>query len=252
MDKGASSWDDATIENLLVVDDNSRILSCRVSKIYGKALLGAMALPKSSSPVTDLHVSFLPDHEPWTMNTIKIAARTVAPGDNFMFVDDSRKIVSCRINPDYGVTLLENILQEVSQTHSVLFQPTVTQARATNNQAMVLEASQHASEELHQSDLKASSSPPPSIARTHAYNLETLSDEILSSANGQPYDRDWMNKYGISEECLKGSRSKHRLQMMVRHGAIKVGDKLCVTYYPGRGPVVKVGKVCLRSSGSWS
>ena len=248
MNRETQSGDVAPAENLLVLENNGQISSRRVSKVYGKALLGAMATRTRSTPATDLHISFLPQHESWTVENIRNAVQAVAPADNFLFIDDSRKILSCRISPEYGAALLENLPEEASQTQSVLSQRMDTQTGAiTSNRGMVPEASQHPSGELHHPDSNASSSPS-SMFGTPDNNLGILSDDILSSANRQPYDRDWMGKYGINEECLDGSTSKHKLDMLVRHGAVKVGDKLRVTYYQDGGPVIKIGEVFLGPS----
>lgn len=248
MNRETESRDVTPTENLLVLENNGHFSSRRVSKVYGKALLGAMATRTRSTPATDLHISFLPQHEPWTVENIRNAVQAVAPADNFLFIDDSRDIVSCRISSEYGVALLENLPQEAPQTQSVLSQQMDTQAGAiTSNHGMVPEASQHPSGESHHPDSNASSSPH-SMSGTPDNNLGILSDDILSSANRQPYDRDWMSKYGISEECLSGSKSKHKLDMLVRHGAVKVGDKLRVTYQQDGDPVIKIGEVLLRPS----
>lgn len=246
MDRETGSQKAAPPENLLVVKDNGRILSRRVSQVYGKGLLGAMALRMNPLPFTALHVSFLSQDEPLTLNKIIAAAQTIAPRDNFIFVDDSQKMLSCRVNPDHGVALLESLQQtpeEASQTQPVFSHAAVTQASEMgNDQEMTTDSPQQSPQEFHQSYASVSSSPL-STSGTPAHTLGILSDQILSSANRQPYDRDWMNNYNISETCLTGSPSKHQLDVLVRFGAVKVGDKLCVTDHPDGGPVVIVGEV---------
>ena len=70
-------------------------------------------------------------------------------------------------------------------------------------------------------------------------------DYILSSANHQPYDRDWMQKYKISEHHLDGLSCDYRLDALLRTGAIKVGDKLCMAYYTGGSDEFDMtGEVC--------
>lgn len=235
-------------DNLLVIQDNGKIFSHRVSQVYGRTLLGAMALRMNSLPFKILHTSFLSVHEPLTLNNIRNAAQAIAPRDSLMFIDDSRKILSCRIKPDYGMALLQSLQQvpeEASQTQALLSHATATKASAVGNNRdiMMTGSSQHASQELHGPYATASSSSL-STSGTPTNTLGVLSDEVLSSANRQPYDRDWMSKYSINETCLTGPSSKHKLDVLVRYGAVKAGDKLCVPYHPDSSdPVLIVGEV---------
>lgn len=223
-------------------------MSRSVSQVYGRALLRAMAPTSSKSPLKELHVSFLSRDEAWTPNEIRKAARGVGMSDNFMFIDDGGKILSCRISCDYGVALLQSLQQspgEASRTRSPMTQPADASAsEIVNDRDMMWESPRHSSQH-HNHAQAISSSPPPSVFETPASNyLGTLSDHILSSANRQPYDRDWMNKYGISEAwLLRGPQSKHTLDLLFKHGAIIPGDKLCITYQSPAGPVIKFAEV---------
>ena len=240
-------------ENILVVEDNGRIVSRRVSQVYGRALLGAMALRINSLSFRHLHDSFFPQIELLTLDKIRRTAQAVAPRDNFMFIDASRRILSCQVNPDYGVALLESLqqtLEDASHTQSVSSHATVTQASETssNQRDTIAESSQCASKGFMQPHPNTPYSPL-SISETLANTAGILSDQILSFANRQPYDRDWMSKYSINESCLDGPLSKHKLDVLVRYGAVKVGDRLRVTYHRDDGPVVKIGEVGFHSSG---
>ncbi|KAF6224567.1 hypothetical protein HO173_013007 [Letharia columbiana] len=246
MDGETSSQEVTLIENLLVIEDDGHILSRRIGQWHGKALLGAMTLPVTSLPLTEVHVTFLPQHELMTLDKIREAAQAIAPTDNLLFIDNNRKILSCRINPDNGVMLFESLPRnpgEASQTQSTSAHSTVTQASKTSNdQDVEMDGPQPASEGLHQSDANTSSSQL-STSGTPANIPETLPVQILSATNGKAYDREWMIKNSISEDGLNGAPSKHKLDLLVRYGAVKVGDRLCVTYHPDGGPVVKVGEV---------
>lgn len=248
MDGETSSQEVTLIENLLVIEDDGHILSRRIGQWHGKALLGAMTLPVTSLPLTEVHVTFLPQHELMTLDKIREAAQAIAPTDNLLFIDNNRKILSCRINPDNGVMLFESLPRnpgEASQTQSTSAHSTVTQASKTSNdQDVEMDGPQPASEGLHQSDANTSSSQL-STSGTPANIPETLPVQILSATNGKAYDREWMIKNSISEDGLNGAPSKHKLDLLVRYGAVKVGDRLCVTYHPDGGPVVKVGEVRL-------
>lgn len=68
-------------------------------------------------------------------------------------------------------------------------------------------------------------------------------DAIFSSADGNSYDRDWMKTHNVNDDILKGTPSKHKLDMLVRHGAVVVGDKLRVTYRSSGNPVIEEGEV---------
>lgn len=251
MNTETSSQEIAPTENLLVVDHKGRVLSRRVSQVYGRALLGAMALRVPSLPSMQLHGSFLQQNEPFTLNKVRKAVRTVAPRDNLIFIEDGGKILSCQINFDYGRALLESLQhtsEDASETRAVLSRATFTRANETGNHGgnMMTHSSGHASEEMHQHH-PSTSSPSLGTSTPSAKNLGILSDQILSSANRHPYDRDWINRHCIKEDCLDGSLSKHKVDVLIRHGAIRVGDRLCVTYHPDSGPVVKAGEVGFRS-----
>lgn len=85
------------------------------------------------------------------------------------------------------------------------------------------------------------SSPAPS---TVALGTVAQMDAVFSSAEGNPYDRDWISNHGLNEEVLTEiPNSKHKLDLLVRHGAVVAGDKLCVTYHSDGSPVVIEGEV---------
>lgn len=80
---------------------------------------------------------------------------------------------------------------------------------------------------------------------TETFNTEAWVDQIFSSADGKPYDRDWIRVHNVNENVLKGIPSKHKLDLLVRHGAVVVGDKLRVTYHSSGNPVIVDGIVSL-------
>lgn len=244
MNRGTVLHENPPTGNILVIDDDGEILSRRVSQVYGRALLGAMALRMNELRSRDLHESFLSHHESLTLNNIRRTAETVAPGDNFMFINDNREIISCCINPQYGVALLENLQHTPEGTSQVLPR---SQASENSNYDTTSKSYQHAHEEIHQPWADASSSSP-TTSMTSASIVGILPDQILSSANRQPYDRAWMANYNINDDCLNGYTSKHKLDVLLRYGAINVGDRLCVAYHPDSGPVVKFGEVRSRSN----
>ena len=234
MNTNTQSRDDMLEENLLVIDDNGRIMSRRVSQFYGTALLGAISLQMNS------HDSSLSQTESWTLNRIKRAAQAVAPGDNIMFIDDSRRIRSCRINPDYGTALLENLPQNPKEVADC--------AKAAWSYDIAIQSSEASGSKQ---ETRAESSQRPT--KQSEPTARILSDHILSTVNRQPYDRDWMSKHNIDESCLNGPSSKIKLDVLVKNGAIKTGDLLCVIYELDDGSAsLEVGKVsrccCLPAS----
>ena len=70
-------------------------------------------------------------------------------------------------------------------------------------------------------------------------------DGIFSSADGAAYDRDWMSNHDVNNDILDGTPSKHKLNVLVKHGAVFVDDKLCVTYHASGNPTVIQGEVSI-------
>lgn len=234
-------------ENLLVIESNGRILSRTVSQVYGRALLGALALRLNSLPFKILHESHLPQHELWTLDNIRKAAQAKASRVNLIFINDNRKILSCRINPNYGMALLRTLQETPEEASRVLSRPH-TQGNSNDHEAM-MESHQHDDDESHQI-YASNSSSPLSMSGTPARIMAILPDQVLSSANRQPYDRDWMEIYHVNEDCLSGTPSKHKLDVLLRYGAVKVGDRLCIEYHPDSGPVELFGEVSSRQAPS--
>lgn len=81
--------------------------------------------------------------------------------------------------------------------------------------------------------------------RTGFSSTDVWMDTIFSSADGQSYDRDWIKIHNVNDSILKGIPSKHKLDLLVRFGAVVVGDKLCVTYHSLGYPVIREGEVRL-------
>ena len=232
------------MENLLVVDDNGRMMSCRVSHIYGRALFGAIAMQ-----LGNVHDSSLSQTESLSLEKIKRAAQAVAPGDNIMFINDSRRIRSCRINPKYGIALLEYLRQNTEgvadPAKTALSYDTAIQSgeASSSKQETRAEASQRPSKKSKPSYTNPSFSAV-STSATPTTKAGILSDQILSTVNRQPYNRDWMSKYNINDSCLNGPSSKIKVDVLVKNGAIKAGDLLCVRYERDHGNEnVEVGEV---------
>lgn len=76
-------------------------------------------------------------------------------------------------------------------------------------------------------------------------NSDAWVDGMFSSADGRPYDRDWISNHNVNDDILKGDPSKHKLDLLFRYGAIIPGDKLCVTYRSSGNPVIIEGEVSL-------
>ena len=79
----------------------------------------------------------------------------------------------------------------------------------------------------------------------HSRKPSLLPDHIFTSSLGKLYDRDWMIKHGVDERILAGFSSKTHFRSLVVNGAIKVGDRLRVTYDSDNGAIRKEGTVSL-------
>lgn len=78
------------------------------------------------------------------------------------------------------------------------------------------------------------------------FSTNASMDAIFSSTDGKSYDRDWIRTHNVNDDILKGTPSKHKLDLLVRHGAVIVGDRLCVTYHSLGKPVMEEGKVSVQ------
>ena len=245
MNREMTSYEIPPIGNLLVIRSDGRVLSRRVSQIYGRALLGALTLRMNSLPFKILHESSLPQHEPLTLDKIRKAAQAKSPRDNFMFINDTRKILSCRVHPYYGIALLESLQEAPEAVSSCPLSRPQTRETGDSQEARTV-PDQHAYEERHQTYEEVSSSLE--TLGTPARSMAVLPDHILSSANREPYNRDWMERYNVNEDCLNGHPSKHKLDVLLKYGAVKVGDRLCVEYHPDSGPVDMFGEASSHES----
>ena len=235
-----------TLQNLLVIDKNGQILSRRVSQLYGTALLRAIV---HSVHLRDVHHTSLLQTESWTVENIKEDAQAVCPGHNIIFIDDNRRILSCQINPDYGLALLESLPQGPTEAAehaeaALSYNTTIQSSEASSSkQGTGAESSQRPST---QSELLYTdpASPLFNTSSTTTANARILSDQTLSIVNRQPYDRDWMSKYDIDDSCLNGPSSKIKLDVLLKNGAIKAGDLLYVSYELDDGSAnIEVGQV---------
>lgn len=52
-----------------------------------------------------------------------------------------------------------------------------------------------------------------------------------------------MSKHNVNGDILEGVPTKHKLNTLVRHGAVIVGDKLCVTYHSSGNPHIIEGEL---------
>ena len=227
-----------TRENLLVIDNSGKIVSRRVSQVYGTALLRAIA---RSVHLRTVHHTSLLQTEAWTLENIKEDAQAISPGHNIIFVDDSRRILSCQINPDYGIALLESLPQNPTEVAdhaeaALSYNTTIQSSEASSSkQGTGGESSQRP---YTQSKPLFNTSAGPTA------NATILSDQVLSTLNRQPYDRDWMSKYKIGDSCLNGPSSEIQLDLLLKNGAIKAGDLLSVRYGLADGSEeIEVGQV---------
>ena len=191
--------------------------------------------------------------------------------DNLFFVQDDGTVLAVRIEPAAGPHLLRGFCAlsqptgSPSQLSGLPFAATAARNLddALANEAQNDTSSSRASTRLPSApvrskkastSIKASASVRSTSAATSSTSSPTPStvapgrvaqmDAVFASAEGNPYDRDWISNHGLNEEVLTEiPNSKHKLDLLVRHGAVVAGDKLCVTYHSNGSPVVIEGEV---------
>ena len=197
---------------------------------------------------------------------------TVLVSDNLFFRADDGTVVAIRIDPSRGPGLLHDLSRPTGTLNPLPTPPFTSTPPATVDDGLASDA-QHPSSTANASAQPSSPAPDvngtasgtsnrsASVPRTSAapssmlspvpgsgiINLEGWVDAIFSSANGQSYNRDWISRHNVNEDILKGDPSKHKLDMLFRHGAVIVGDRLRVTYHSSGNPVVREGVVSTRS-----
>ncbi len=116
-------------------------------------------------------------------------------------------------------------------------------SKATNNLNKSPAQSHHPPDSS--TDANASSILSTPIIPSHITQPNLIPDHVFVSSVGKPYDQDWMVKHGINETVLQGFSSKHQLRSLISNDAIKLGDKLRVTFQTANGAVNKEGTVSL-------
>lgn len=188
--------------------------------------------------------------------------------DNLFFRTDSGRILAIRISPTLGPELLRGLSHQVGPMTELPALPFVSTSSTTFNGGLASDAhdlpltanaSAPRSSSAFGSDRIAgvSSSASAPVPRASAafgsklrptsgigiVNTDAWVHGIFASADGKPYDRDWMSKHSVNDDILEGIPSKHKLDTLVRHGAVIVGDKLCVTYHSSGNPLIIEGEV---------
>ena len=197
---------------------------------------------------------------------------TVLVLDNLFFRADDGTVVAIRIDPSLGPDVLRDLSRPTGTLNPLPTLPfastppaTVDDGPASDAQPPSSTANASAPPSSPAPDVNGTASGPSnrsaSVPRTSAalssmlspapgsgiVDLEGWVDGIFSSANGQAYNRDWISRHNVNEDILKGDPSKHKLDMLFRHGAVIVGDRLRVTYHSSGNPVVREGVVSTRS-----
>ena len=114
----------------------------------------------------------------------------------------------------------------------------------TEDSEPVHETTQQLEQSEHGSQQAQKSSVTPAVP-LHISLPSLLPDHIFTSSLGKCYDRDWMTKHGVDKRILAGFSSKTHFGSLVVHGAIKIGDRLRVTYDSDNGAIHKEGTVSL-------
>ena len=82
-------------------------------------------------------------------------------------------------------------------------------------------------------------------AITHKTLPSLVPDHVFVSSAGKAYDRDWMTRHDIDELLLQGFSNKHQLKTLMAGGAVKIGNRLQVTFDLNGVAVHREGSVSL-------
>ena len=193
--------------------------------------------------------------------------------DNLFFRTDDGRVLAIRISSTLGPELLRGLSKQIGPLTSLPALPFAMTPSTTLDDNLANDA-QALSLTANTSTAAPSSAPVPSKAASSSTNTsasgrgasaalssisrpkssrdtivtDDLVDRIFSSTDGKPYDRDWVKTHSVNQDILKGTPSKHKLDLLVRHGAVVAGDKLCVTYHSSGNPVIIEGEVSLQSA----
>ncbi|KAL9069024.1 MAG: hypothetical protein Q9161_005782 [Pseudevernia consocians] len=188
--------------------------------------------------------------------------------DNLFFRTEDGRVLAIRISSTLGPELLRGLSKQIGPLTSLPALPFAIAPSTTADDDLANDA-QALSLTANASTAAPSTAPVPSKAASSSTNTsasvrgasaalsemsrqnsgggiivtDALADRIFSSTDGKPYDRDWIKTHNVKQDILKGIPSKHKLDLLVRHGAVVVGDKLCVTYNSSGNPVIIEGEV---------
>ena len=190
--------------------------------------------------------------------------------DNLFFRKDDGKVLAVCISPTLGPALLRGLSQSDGLPSQVSAPPFALTPSTTVDDDLVGDAqiqpptanasakpSSPASEAKTAADVSSNKSASESHASSALsgtlrpnsgagiVNADAWVDGIFSSADGEAYDRDWMANHDVNNDILEGAPSKHKLNVLVKHRAVIVGDKLCVTYHSSGNPTVIEGEVSI-------
>ena len=187
--------------------------------------------------------------------------------DNLFFRTDDGRVLAVRISPTLGPELLlgrsqpDRPLREVPAPPFASNLPTAVGndlAGDAQLQASTANASAEPSTTASDADRPANVSsnrpaPDPQAPSVLPGTLRPYSDAGIVDAgawmhgifSSEIYDRDWMSKHNVNDDILDGIPSKHKLNVLFKHGAVFVDDKLCVTYHSSGNPTVKEGEVSI-------
>ena len=181
--------------------------------------------------------------------------------DKLSFRTDSGRILAIRISPTLGPELFRGLSHQIGPMTELSALPFVSTSSTAFNGGLAIDAHDLALAADTSAPRSSSASGPDRLAGvssnasvlvpcasaasssnlrrnsgTGIVNADAWVYGIFTSAEGKPYDRDWMSKHNVKGDILVGVPSKHKLNTLVRHGAVIVGDKLCVTYNSSGNP----------------
>ena len=185
--------------------------------------------------------------------------------DNLFFLKKNGEVLAVCISPALGPALLRGLskpdcpLSQGSTLPFVLIPSTAVdddlagdaqiQASTANLSAQPSSTASDASRAAVVSSSKSApesnaSNALPGTLRPNPVNVDDWVDKMFSSA-GEAYNRDWMSNHDVNNDILGGVPSKHKLNVLVKHNAVFIDDKLCVTYHLNGNPTVIEGEVSI-------
>ena len=187
--------------------------------------------------------------------------------DNLFFRRDDGRVLAVRISPVLGSELLIGLSQPDHPLRHIPAPPfastpstavdndpagdtqlqtsTANTSAEPSTQASDANRAANVSSDRPAPDPHALSALPRTLRPNPGAGIVDAGAWMHGIFSSEEYDRDWMSKHNVNNDILEGTPSKHKLNALVKHGAVFVDDKLCVTYHSSGNPTVIEGAVSI-------